>query len=110
MNEELDQQAKTMAIVAYLTVIGLIVALVMNQEKKYSFTSFHIRQALGILLTALALSLVAVIPILGWIVSILGWIAVVVLWVIGLMNAVNGVMKPVPGLGQKFEEWFEGVG
>ncbi len=32
---------KTIAVIAYLTFIGLIIAFVMNNDKKYEFASFH---------------------------------------------------------------------
>ena len=104
-----DTQDKTIAIVAYLTVIGLVVALVMNNEKKDPFSTFHIRQSLGLVLTSIALSLINVIPILGWIVSLIGAFVLLYMWVMGLLNAVNGREKPVPILGEKYKEWLKSV-
>lgn len=104
-----DTQDKTIAIVAYLTVIGLVVALVMNNEKKDLFSTYHIRQSLGLVLTSIALSLINVIPILGWIVSLIGAFVLLYMWVMGLLNAVNGREKPVPILGEKYKEWLKSV-
>ncbi len=104
-----DTQDKTIAIVAYLTVIGLVVALVMNNEKKDLFSTYHIRQSLGLVLTSIALSLINVIPILGWIVSLIGAFVLLYMWVVGLLNAVNGREKPVPILGEKYKEWLKSV-
>ena len=104
-----DTQDKTIAIVAYLTIIGLVVALVMNNEKKDPFSTFHIRQSLGLVLTSIALSLINVIPILGWIVSLIGAFVLLYMWVMGLLNAINGREKPVPILGEKYEEWLKSV-
>ena len=104
-----DTQDKTIAIVAYLTIIGLVVALVLNNEKKDLFAKYHIRQSLGLVLTSLALSLVNVIPILGWIVSMIGAFVLLYMWVMGLLNAINGRERPVPILGEKYEEWLKSV-
>jgi uncharacterized membrane protein len=104
-----DTQDKTIAIVAYLTVIGLVVALVLNNEKKDLFAKYHIRQSLGLVLTSIALSLINVIPILGWIVSMVGAFVLLYMWVMGLLNAINGREKPVPILGEKYEEWLKSV-
>src|SRR5699024_11914324 len=57
------EEGKGLAIVAYITIIGLIVALILNQEKKNPFTAFHVRQSLGIGLLGIAISVVNVIPL-----------------------------------------------
>ena len=49
---------KTIAIIAYLTVIGLVVAFVLNNEKKDEFAAFHIKQSLGLVIISLGLSLI----------------------------------------------------
>lgn len=99
-------QGKNIAIISYITVIGLVIAFVMNNDKKEPFAKFHIRQSLGIVLTGLALGIVNIIPILGWIISIIGFFVLLYMWIVGLLNALNGKEKAVPILGEKFEEWF----
>lgn len=100
---------KTIAIISYLTLIGLIIAYVMNTNQRDSFANFHIRQSLGLLLASVALGIVGMVPILGWIASFVGSIILVVLWVIGLLNAINGKEKPVPMIGKYFQEWFQNL-
>ena len=41
-------KGKNIAIISYLTLIGTIIAILMNNEDKSEFARFHIRQALGI--------------------------------------------------------------
>lgn len=108
-NKTSETQDKTVAIISYLTLIGLIIAFVMNNDKKELFASFHIRQSLGLTLTSLALSLINIIPILGWIVSIVGFFVLLYMWIVGLLNAINGKHKTVPILGDKYEEWLKSV-
>lgn len=84
------EKGKTMAIVSYLGLIGLIIALA-TDGKKNEFTRFHMNQALPIMLVFL----VAWVPFLGWIVALGG----LVLWIMGIINAANGEMKRVPILG-----------
>lgn len=103
------EEGKTTAIIAYITFIGLIIAFVMNNEKKNDFANYHIRQSLGLALTALALSLINIIPVLGWIISFLGFFFILYLWVMGLINAINLKEKPLPILGKKYEEWFKSI-
>lgn len=102
-------QDKTTGIIAYLTIIGLIVALVMNKETKDKFASYHIRQSLGLCITGFALAVIGIIPLIGWLISILGTLFIVILWILGLINALNGFEKPVPVLGTKYLEWFKNV-
>lgn len=103
------EEGKTIAIIAYITIFGLLIAFVMNNDKKNSFAAYHLRQSLGLGITGLALSVINVIPILGWLISILGSIFLIILWVMGLISALNGQEKPVPVLGNKFQEWFKGL-
>ena len=105
----LVEEGKTMAIIAYITIFGLLIAFIMNNEKKNPFTAYHVRQSLGLGITGLVLGVVNVIPILGWIVGILGSIFLLVLWIMGLISAINGEEKPVPVLGEKYQEWLKGV-
>ncbi len=97
------------AIIAYLTVIGLIIAFVMNSEKKDTFTSYHIRQSLGIMLTGLAIGIINIIPVIGWIISILGFFVMLYMWIMGLLSAINGTERPIPLLGEKYAEWFKSI-
>lgn len=103
----LATEDKNIAIIAYITVVGLIIAFIMNTDKKTVFPTYHIKQSLGIALTGLALFVVGMIPILGWIVSFLGSLGLLYLWIMGLINAINGRQEPVPFLGKKYEEWFK---
>ena len=109
METKTIEEGKTTAIVAYLTIIGLIIAFVLNNEKNNEFAKFHIRQSLGIMLTGLALGMIGIIPILGWIISIAGFIFVVFLWISGLLNALNGKESAVPVMGEYYKKWFAGI-
>ncbi len=103
------EQNKAIGIIAYLTLIGLIVAFILNMEKKEAFGNFHIRQALGIVISGVALSFIMVVPFIGWALAMVGYLLVFVMWVFGIINAISGNMKPVPVLGDKFDEWFQGI-
>lgn len=105
----ISSEDKNIAIIAYITLIGLIIAFVMNNDKKSDFATYHIKQSLGLGLTGLAIGIVGMIPILGWIISFFGFIAMLYLWVKGLLNAINEKQKPVPWLGKKYEEWFKNI-
>ncbi|MDT0677174.1 DUF4870 domain-containing protein [Autumnicola musiva] len=100
---------KTLAIMAYITIIGLIIAFIMYREKKDKFSAFHIRQSLGLCLCGIVIFVVGLIPILGWIASFFGSLLLLYLWIMGLINAINGRRKSVPLLGDNFKEWFKNI-
>ncbi|WP_338812221.1 hypothetical protein V9L05_12525 [Bernardetia sp. Wsw4-3y2] len=106
----ISDKEKSNGIIAYITIIGWVIAFVQNQEQKSEYVNFHIRQMLGIGVAGIALSVVNIIPLLGWLISILGIIPLVIFWVMGLMGAINGERKPVPIIGEHFQEWFKSVG
>ncbi len=93
---------KTKAIVAHITIIGWIIALVINSSEKDEFASYYIRQLLGIYLLGLVLTFI---PILGWIASIV----VLVFWILSLVGAIQGEKKETPWLGKYFQEWFKAL-
>ncbi len=100
---------RTVAIVSYITVIGFIAAIFLHQSKKTQLGAFHLRQMLGMALTATAGAVFWAVPILGWIVWFLVAIGLFVLWIIGLLSALKGEMRPVPILGPHYQRWFAGV-
>ncbi|TVR87415.1 MAG: hypothetical protein EA411_07850 [Saprospirales bacterium] len=94
---------KTKAIVAHITLIGWIVALVLNQnEQKDEFASFYIRQMLGLILLSVITS---IIPIVGWIL----WIVVIVFWVMSLIGAAGEKKSLTPVVGHYFQDWFKAL-
>jgi uncharacterized membrane protein len=97
---------KTVAIVAYLTLIGFLVAIIIHSSKKTKLGAFHLRQMLGFLLTSFAVIILIVIPIIGWILIPVFYIFMFVCWVIGLIAAINGQMKPMPVVGPWYQKWF----
>ena len=108
MDTQTTTDNNSMPVIAYLTIIGLIIAFISNKDKD-ALTTYHIKQSLGLALTGLALGVIGIIPILGWIISIAGFFFLVYLWIMGLMNAINHKMEPVPVLGKKYEEWFKDI-
>ncbi|PIY09354.1 MAG: hypothetical protein COZ18_08150 [Flexibacter sp. CG_4_10_14_3_um_filter_32_15] len=98
----ISDKEKSNGIIAYITIVGFIIAFIQNQELKSEYVNFHARQMIGIIVC----SFVWIIPFLGWILGL----GVMVLWIMGLMGAMNGERKPVPIVGEHFQEWFKSVG
>jgi len=102
-------EGKNMAIISYITIIGTVVAFIMNNDKKNSFASFHIRQMIGLFLLSIVVSLIIRFANLGVSGSFLNLIPFV-LWIIGFIGAIQGQEKKVPVLGDMFQDWFKGIG
>ncbi len=93
---------KTKAIVAHITLIGWIIALVVNSNENDEFASYYIRQLLGLYLAGIVLLLI---PIIGWIISIV----IFVFWIMSLIGAIQGEKKETPIIGKYFQEWFKAL-
>ena len=93
---------KTRAIVAHITLIGWIVALVVNSNDKDEFASYYIRQNLGLNLLGIILTFI---PVIGWILSIV----VFVFWIMSLIGSIQGEKKETPWIGNYFQEWFKAM-
>jgi uncharacterized membrane protein len=102
------ESGKTTAFVAYLTILGTIIAYFMNNDTKNPFASFHIRQALGIFITYFLLgALVSIFD--SWMISVPFYIFIIVLWGYGIVTALQGERREVPILGEMFQKWFSTV-
>ncbi len=105
MQSDYAKQGKTAAIVAYITIIGTIIAFFMNNDTKNQFASFHIRQALGINISFYVIgALVTFFD--SWPISSGFSIFIFVLWIFGLITALREEQKTVPLVGPYFQEWF----
>lgn len=100
----------TVALLAYITIIGFIIAIVMHGNNKTALGAYHLRQALGLFLTGFVGGIaLAIIPVIGWMILPFFWLAVVIFAVLGIIAAVNGQQKPLPILGRNYQEWFSGA-
>ncbi|MEP3838868.1 MAG: YtxH domain-containing protein [Algibacter sp.] len=93
---------KNIAIIAHITLIGWIIALVMNNSNKSEFGSFYIRQMLGLMIVSLILNFV---PVVGWILNLV----MLILWIMSLVGALGGEKKLTPVLGEHFQNWFKSL-
>lgn len=102
------KEDKNIAIISYFTIFGSIIALIMNNEKKYPFASFHNRQALGLNLLFFAMGY----PIGyfdSWLVTSAFYVAFIVLWLFGFSAALQYEVKVVPIVGEFFQRIFKSI-
>ena len=114
-----DTDTKTVALVAYLTLIGWIVAFI--ALKPYGDVGgFHLRNSVGIYLTAAATGLIlstlsfvfVLFPIIPLLLSLVGglvYLFCIINWFIGIISAVNGTQKGALLLGNLYQKWFAGI-
>ncbi|WP_445382282.1 hypothetical protein [Robiginitalea sp. IMCC43444] len=100
-----QKEARITAIIAYLTIVGALIAITMNSEPKYTFARFHCRQAFGLHLGFLGFALFLSVWFnqYAWYGLYVGYFA---LWLYGFLSAINNKMNPVPFLGEYFQKWF----
>ncbi|PHQ61078.1 MAG: hypothetical protein COC08_06280 [Maribacter sp.] len=103
--QQTEKEGKTMAIIGYMTLIGALIAMMMNADPKNSFARFHIRQAFGLhlifhsfaLLSSVAYNIYALYGL---------YLCYIILWTYGFISALNGKKQLVPAIGPYFQKWF----
>ncbi len=108
MTASSSDNGKIVAIAAYFSIIGLIIAFVLHTNDKTELGIYHIRQSIGIILVSIFLLGTVMIIGIGILITIVQ-IGLFVYWILGLVSAIQGEKKPVPVLGEKFQEWFKGI-
>lgn len=101
-------EGKIAAIISHFWVIGLVIAFVMNMNKKNYFTSFYIRQMVGLNVFQFlngAIIYKYISTSASWLVGVL----IFVLWLISLISAIKGEEKELPIVGEHFQNWFRGL-
>lgn len=98
-------EGKNTAIIAYLTIIGALIAISMNMEPKNDFARFHIRQAFGTHLLFHGFALFLSVWFNQW-----AWYGLyvfyLVLWGYGFIGALSDKKQGIPVFGPYFQKWF----
>ena len=106
--ENLDKSKNT-AIIAYLTIIGSVIAIFMNQEEnKSEFASFHIRQALGLFISFFLLGYFVGYAN-SWTTTSAFYLFYFILWIFGFSGALQGQKKELPLVGGFFQNLFKNL-
>lgn len=108
MDNQTVHEGKTIAIISYITWIGVLIAFIMNNDKRNSFAAFHIRQMIGLSIFSLANTFIIDRYAGFWVSGIIG-LGLFVLWIIGFIGAIQGEEKKIPLVGDLFQEWFRTI-
>jgi len=92
--------SKTVAIIGYVTLVGWLAAIMLYGKHKSSFTTFHLRQSLGLIITG---ALLALVPLIGWLMNV----AVFLVWLYAIYHAIQGRKVKVPVLGDYYQEHLD---
>lgn len=98
----LDSNAKLVGVLSYVTIIGWIVAIVLHSNNKSDFGAYHLRQSLGLFLTALIFTWI---PVIGWLLGLV----IFAFLIVGLIYAIQEDMKPVPFVGELYQSILSGI-
>ncbi len=102
------EEGKNIALISHITIIGTIIAIILNNDKKNSFATFHIRQTLGIFLLFFALGYpVGLFD--DWMISSSLYIFIFILWAYSFVSALQGQMNLIPLLGSFFQKFFKNL-
>lgn len=102
MDQSTKEAGKTMAIISYITFIGLLIAYFSNQgDKKNEFVSFHIAQSLRIVILGIAIYIIVTILIMITGIGVLSYLTYIplILMVLGAINASNLKEEKLPVIG-----------
>ncbi|MDA8686197.1 hypothetical protein N9L94_04190 [Robiginitalea sp.] len=97
--------ARTVSVMAYFTLVGALIAIMMNAEPKHPLGRFHCRQAFGLHISFLGFAL-----FLSTSFSIYAWFGLyalyLLMWIYGFLGALQSKERLVPLVGEYFQKWF----
>lgn len=99
---------KSKAVIAYLTFIGLFIAISMNRDTKDPFATWHIKNMFGLLIL-LFVSLVFQYNELFLVGDII-YIVAFLCWAFSLAMALLNKKQGIPVVSEKFQSWFTFLG
>jgi uncharacterized membrane protein len=101
MNQHIKQEGKVMAIVSYITIIGLAIAYFTNRDKGNEFVNFHIWQSFRITILGIIISVIVAVLFTITGIQFLSYLNYIpfVLMAIGAINANELKLEKLPFIG-----------
>ena len=93
-------QNRLLAVLGYMTITGWLISLVLYGKHKSSLLRFHLRQSLGLFISA---TFFMVVPVIGWLIVGLLFIA----WCYCVYSAVLGHKFTLPVVGDFYQLHFD---
>lgn len=101
------KDGKLLAVISYITPIGLLISIILNLEKKNPYVFFHVRQMIGLVLLV-AFSNLCEKYVNSWLGTIF-WFITFIGWLYSLIFAIKGEYKLLPFIGQYFQDGFKNL-
>lgn len=89
-------KSRVLAVLSYMTIFGWLIALVLYGKDKNPYVRFHLRQSLGLFVSAMLLTFV---PLIGWLLVCV----LIVAWCYGLYSAFTGHKFSIPMIGDFYQ-------
>ncbi|MCW5520529.1 hypothetical protein J1N09_11800 [Aureitalea sp. L0-47] len=96
---------KSKAVIAYITIIGLLIAISMNKDESHEFASYHIKNMFGLTLMFFVSVAMSYQEYLLWPGAIFFY-GSMLFWLISLVMALLNRKSGIPWLSDKFGQWF----
>ncbi|MBT8262363.1 MAG: hypothetical protein KJO05_06045 [Bacteroidia bacterium] len=96
---------KSKAIIAYITIVGLLIAISMNKDEPHDFATWHIKNMFGLTLMffiSVAMSYQEYLLFPGRIF----FFGSMFFWLFSLVMAIANKKVGIPFLSDKFDSWF----
>ena len=97
---------KSKAITAYITIVGLLIAISMNKDEPHEFASWHIKNMFGLTFMLFVSVAMSYQPYLIWLGAIFFY-GSMLFWLISLIMAILNRKSGIPWLSDKFDAWFK---
>lgn len=97
-------EGKNIALVAYAPFVGFFLAFFLNQEKKYAFATWHIKNMFGLFLLFLTATIIQ--SQIDALVGDIMWLIVFIIYLVCFAMAATNRTFGIPVLSEKFQQWF----
>ena len=91
---------RVVAVLSYCTLFGWFAAIVLHGKNRSDLARFHLKQSLGLMITAALLSFI---PLIGWTLNL----GVVIAWFMAVYYALQGLQYTVPLIGEYYQEHLD---
>jgi hypothetical protein len=96
---------KIKAVIAYITFVGLLIAMTMNKDERHDFATWHIKNMFGICIIFFASFAMSYQEYLLWPGSVLFY-GSMLFWLFSFIMAIANKKTGIPYLSDKFQKWF----